>query len=88
MTEGHNPCVAQNQVKRERKDHHHQHLAAEDHPVGEKEKAGDRDQPGQRLRPAHIVAADEEIGRLRARGDGHCAVDLLDLTPGHKTPPV
>ncbi len=75
--------IAENEIERERKHHHDQHLAAESHAVGENKKSGDREQPRQRLRPAEAVPAHQIFGGALARGDTLAA---FGLTRGHKTP--
>ncbi len=77
------PRIAKNKVERQREHDHDQHLAAEGHPVRIEEEQRDRDQPGQRLIPAEIMAAAEIVGGAGARV---LAICRLDVTHGRRTP--
>ncbi len=80
MPERDDPGIAEDQVKRECKHHHHQHLAAEGHARGEYEEDGDGDQPWQCLGQAEAMPLGQIIRRAFARGSAN------GLTRGHRTP--
>ena len=75
--------ITEDQIERQRKQRHDQHLAAEGHALGKGKETGNRDQPRQRLARTETMAAQQKFRGAVAHGD---ARSILCLTRGHRTP--
>ena len=87
MAERHDAGEAEDEVERQREQHHQQHLAAERHAVGKEKEGGDGEEPRNGFPDVEVMPSRHEGDRPRA-GVRHRVRGGGGVSRGHKAPPA